>query len=375
MKIVHIITSMKRGGAEKNLLKILKYSNKNKSYEKHIVISFSKKNDLEKEMIKYNAELIKIDFKYKFLFFLYFTKLYISLKKLKPDVVQCWMYHAIFLGGLSAKLTGVKNIIWNIRHSNYQYNKTKITTIIIIKLCAYLSNIIPNKIIYCSHNSQIFHSKIRYNKKKGFLIYNGYETDLFPINNRLKSKSHKRIIFGFIGRYNPQKNLNLYFKAISNFKKKYLGQYELYLFMYGKNIDYNNKILVKEIYNHNLSSIVKLKGFKVNITDAFKEIDFLGLSSSYGESFPNVLAEAMLSGIPCISTDVGEAKNIISKYGKIVKINDVNHFTKAIKDFYELFQNENEYIQISNSCIAHIEDTYSIANMYNNYKKLWVKNK
>ena len=34
MKIVHIITSMKRGGAEKNLLKILKYSNKNKSYRK-----------------------------------------------------------------------------------------------------------------------------------------------------------------------------------------------------------------------------------------------------------------------------------------------------------------------------------------------------
>ena len=145
--------------------------------------------------------------------------------------------------------------------------------------------------------------------------------------------------------------------------------------MYGKNIDYNNKILVKEINNHNLSSIVKLKGFKVNITDAFKEIDFLGLSSSYGESFPNVLAEAMLSGIPCISTDVGEAKNIISKYGKIVKINDVNQFTKAIKDFYELFQNVNEYVQISNSCRAHIEDTYPIANMYNNYKKLWVKNK
>ena len=57
---------------------------------------------------------------------------------------------------------------------------------------------------------------------------------------------------------------------------------------------------------------------------AIKNIDILGLCSSYGESFPNVLAEAMISGVPCISTQIGVANNILSNYGKIVSLKRLN---------------------------------------------------
>ena len=61
------------------------------------------------------------------------------LNKLKPDVVQTWLVHADFLGGMAARLMGIKNIVWNIRYSNFKVGKAKLATILIIKILSKLS--------------------------------------------------------------------------------------------------------------------------------------------------------------------------------------------------------------------------------------------
>ena len=372
MKIVHIITSMNKGGAETTLFKILEYANNIKSEDKHIIITFAKFNYFESKIANLNYEFYKINFINKFLFFFYFIKLFNILKEIRPDVVECWMYHASFLGGLAAKLLGIKKIIWNIRHSNFKFTKTKFSTIIVIKLCSYLSKIIPNKIIYCSNSSYKFHSSIGYKSSKKLIIHNGYNKTNFNNIARNNDFKNSQVTFGFIGRYSPQKNIEMYLRALSVFIHKYeLKKINISVLMYGKNIDSNNKKLLNIIKKNNLSSFVELRGYVDDVTVALEQINFLGLSSSYGESFPNVLAEAMLLGVPCFSTDVGEAQNILSNYGKISQVNDILGFSKSIEDYYMLCNSKRDYLNLSEACTKHIMDNYSIDKMYYKYEKLW----
>ena len=173
MKVVHIITGLGDGGAEHTLFKICKYDN---IYNEHIVISLTGIGKYSKLLNKLGVKVFYLNIKF-FSLHKFFTLIKL-LKSQNPDVVQTWLAHADLLGGIAARLIGIKNIVWNLRYSNFKIGKAKLTTILIIKFLAQLSSIIPRLIIINSNKAKKIFLNQGFCKKKLRFIPNGFDLSI-----------------------------------------------------------------------------------------------------------------------------------------------------------------------------------------------------
>ena len=368
MKIVHIITGLNDGGAEHTLFKICKYDN----FNKHIVISltgpgkyFSLLKKLKIKIYCLNANFFSI---HKFFFLIRLLRL------LNPDIVQTWLVHADFVGGIAARLANIKKIIWNVRYSDLKLGSAKLTTIIIIKILSKLSYLIPKFIVIASKRAKKIYEIEGYDKKKLRFIPNGYDFSILKpskfqkINFQKKNKIKKKIpLIGKVARYDPKKDhLNL-IKALSLIRSKNIN---FSCVLIGTNINQSNIKLVSKIKELKLSNHVKLLGQNDDITKVMNGLDVYIQSSSYGEGFPNVVAEAMSCGTPCVVTDVGDARFIVGKNGWIVPPNNSIKLAKAIeKALSEI--GTSHWSRRCNKARLRIKDNFNIINMIKSYSNLW----
>jgi len=368
MKIVHIINGLGDGGAEKTLFKICKYDLDNK----HIVISlkhpekyFFLLKNLGIQVLSLNANFFSI---HKFF---YLIKL---LKILKPDIVQTWLVHSDLIGSIAARLAGIKKIIWNIRYSNFEIGKAKSITIFMIKLLSKLSFLIPKSIVIVSKKAKKIYEIEGYDSKKLKFIPNGYNLSILKINKIKKIRFKKELnvkknipLIGNVARYDPKKDHSNLLNALSILRSKKII---FFCILVGSNINKTNQRLVSEIKKLKLSKYVKLLGKKDNVLEIMNGLDLYVQSSSYGEGFPNVIAESMACGTPCVMTDVGDAAYIVGKTGFVVPPNNSIKLAKAIEKAINELSTKKWNYRI-NKARTRIQEKFDITKMIRSYNKLW----
>jgi len=122
------------------------------------------------------------------------------------------------------------------------------------------------------------------------------------------------VLVGMFARYSPMKDHETFLHAAALLHWKYPG---VRFVLAGEGIAADNQPLSRLVGENGLQEVTYLLGPRRDIQRLTAALDFACLSS-WSESFPNVLVEAMACAVPCVASDVGDSSFIVGEAGRIV---------------------------------------------------------
>jgi len=369
IKVLHVITGLNVGGAENALCKLMEHIDK-EQFE-NTVVSLLPEGPMAARVRDAGVPVYSVNLRKSLSAALAFFRLFSLIKKLKPNIVQTWMYHADLIGGLTGKIIGIP-VVWNIRHSNLDPSLNKKATLQVVKLCARLSRMIPAKIVCCAQKALDVHAEAGYEKGKMLVIPNGFDTDIFHPDGESRAAVREELgigddtlLLGMAGRFDPQKDHRNFFDAARIVASKNV---DACFVLCGDGVDWENEPLV-EMIDPAIRDRVYLLGRRVDMPRIYAALDVFVLSSA-GEAFPNVVGEAMACGVPCVVTNVGDAALIVGDTGIVVPPGDSKVLASGILKL--LGTHADERVKLGRLARERIRENYDVRYMARMYEDLYL---
>jgi glycosyltransferase involved in cell wall biosynthesis len=320
IKVVHIITGLKVGGAENMLCKLV--TRPNGPGITHEVVSLGDVGPLGERMQQAGIPVHALGMKPGRPDPFPVLKLAHWLRGRQPDVVLTWLYHADVVGGIANRLAGGFPLAWNIRRSYMDRATLKPSTYLLGRLCCHLSHILPQRILCCSHAGMEAHLQLGYASAKMEIIPNGFDTQAFQPNRAARKDiraelglPEETLLIGMLGRFHPMKDHHNLIQAASLLRTT---RPDVHFVCAGAQMNRENAELARWLRSADLCDNFHLLGTRTDMPTLTASLDIATLSSRSGEGFPNVVGEAMACGVPCVVTDIGDSSYIVGDTGVVV---------------------------------------------------------
>lgn len=369
-KVMHITTGLNDGGAEATLYRLVCADDATR----HHVVSLMGLGKYGQLLLDAGASVTCLDMRRGALSLRGIWVLRRLLVDTHPDVVQTWMYHGDLLGGVVARLCNVRRICWGIHHTVLESGKSSRLTILIAKLNAKLSGWVPDSIVCCAERARAVHAGIGYRRDKMVVIPNGYDLEMFCPDAGAREKLRADwgvgpniFLIGMVSRLDPQKDHGNLLSALEVLAR--LGV-PFMCVLVGHGLGAENVEFASVVEEKGLQPHVLLLGQRTDIPAVMSALD-LHVLSSRSEAFPNVLAEAMACGTPCVSTDVGDAGLILGDTGWIVPARDGARLAEAVVLAYEEHKDENKWRGRQIAARVRVEENFSVERMVQAYRSVW----
>lgn len=369
MTTLHIITGLNDGGAEAVLYRLCTSDRA----RRHHVVSLMDRGKYGPLLEAAGIPVATLGLPRGKVTLAAFRRLRRMIAELRPEVVQTWMYHADLLGGLAARLAGVRNVVWGICHTTLDPQHSRRSTILVARACALLSRRVPRRIVCCAERARQVHVGLGYDADRMRVIRNGYDLSIFKPDPGLGADLRHELglapdapVIGFVARFDPLKDHRTLLQALALLRARGLAPTCL---LVGDGLVPGNRPLAELIASTLPGDQIRLLGRRRDIPAVMNALD-LHVMSSLGEAFPNVLAEAMACGTPCISTDVGDAAAILGDTGRIVPPRDPAALADGIAEML-MARDAPDWPARRAAARAHVAQNFALARMVEAYHGVW----
>lgn len=327
LKIVLLAPSLEVGGAERQLVSLANGLEK-RGHEIQIVL-FKKQGALLEDV----SDTIRIhDLKKKGRADLlgFVLRLRQFVQDVRPDVIYSFLGVPNLATAL-LKMSGLRvPVVWSLRASDVDLSQydwlSRVCCLLEAKLSAFANHIVVNSNAGWDHFiNQGFSNKVM------SVVFNGIDTDRFAPTKSIGALARRKwcfaqdgILVGIVGRLDPMKDHQTFLRAAKIALQK---KTDLRFVCIGEGpLEYQ---LQDSSHRMGLSDNLVWAGVQSDMLAVYNALDILCLSST-SEGFPNVLGEAMSCGVPCVTTDVGDAALEVGDSGIVVPKKNPEALAKAI---------------------------------------------
>ncbi len=335
-RVVHVITELTAGGAEEMLLKLLRAERAREHAEgaaqprTATVLSLTSVGPVGARIRSLGVPVEGMGMRPGRPTPGGALRLVSRLRRFAPNLVQTWMYHSDLLGGAAAFALGIP-VVWGVRHDVSQLDKrmTRLTR----RLCALSSRWVPRRVVFNSASAMRAHGALGYDVRKLVVIPNGFDVRRFRPDTVARAAVRTELgvpeaspLVGLVARLHPDKDHATFLTAAAQVRERLPAARFL---LCGEGIGWEQAELASTIDRHGLRPAMHLLGPREDVERVYAALDLFALSSRT-ESFPNVLGEAMASGLPCVATDCGDVRAILGEIGEAVPVGDAAALAEAI---------------------------------------------
>jgi glycosyltransferase involved in cell wall biosynthesis len=372
VRVLHVINDLSVGGAEMMLYKLLSHGD-TRGF-RPAVISLGRRSTLDARIEALGVPVYSVGMRPTSLPTPgQLWRLFSAVRHVKPDLIQGWMYHGCLAAEL-ARATGARRapVVWGVHSCNDDLTLEKRMTAAIIRLCGRLSAR-ASSIVYVSEASRRQHEAMGYRPENGCVIPNGFDTSRFAPSTEARAAvraelgmHEDHLLIGLVGRFHPMKDHINFLRAASLLSEDCQAARFL---LVGREVNVDNPVLRRMLASWGLEGRAHLLGERSDIPRLIAASDICSLSSSYGESFPLVIGEAMACGVPCVVTDVGDAAKLVGPTGLVVPPRDSEALAEAWRELIRL--GSAGRAQMGEAARERVRENFQLASVTAQYEALF----
>lgn len=366
-RVAHVITGLQTGGAEVLLSRVLTHLSGDPAGSR--VISLTGRGPLADPIEAAGIEVRALELR-AVPGPAGIRQLGLAIRDAEPEVVQTWLVHANVLGGLAARRWSRAPVVWGVHNLALDAAGFGRRAALTGRVERLLAGRVPRRIIACSEGAAAAMADLDYPAEKIETIPNGFDVETFRTDEADRAGVREELgigpaelVVGHVARFHPKKDQRTLLLAARELVERVPGAR---LVLCGAGLDDSNREL-RELAQP-LGDRVQLLGERRDVERLYRGFDLFALSS-VGEALPLVIGEAMASGVPVVSTDVGDARWIIAETGRVVAPSSPEALGGALAELLALPAERRR--ELGEAARRRIVERYSLAEMVSGYVGVW----